>query len=125
MNFDFSVECVDGIFICTTTGKAGEGDAVRVISAMLAHPEWKPGTPRCYDMTGLDAGSLTIKEMRRIASFAAINKKELGSGKIAMVTSRDLEYGFSRMLSVLVSPFGPTELEVFRTRDEALTWLSE
>ena len=103
----------DGIFICASSGKAGEGDAVKVISAMMAHPQWKPGMPRCYDISRLDAGSLTIKEMRRIASFAAINKNELGGGKIAMVTSRDLEYGFSRMLSVLISPFGKTELVHF------------
>jgi len=125
VDFDYSVEYIDGIFICAATGKAGEGDAVKVISTMLAHPEWKPGMPRCYDISNLDAGSLTVKEMRRIAGFAATHKAELGGGKIAMVARRNLEYGFSRMLSVLVTPFGPTELEVFRTREEAIVWLSE
>ena len=125
MDFDFTVEYVDGIFICTSSGKAGEGDAVTVMNAMLAHPEWKPGTPRCYDVSNLDTDSLTVKEMRRIAGFAATHKTELGGGKIAMVASRNLEYGFARMLSVLVTPFGKTEFEVFRTREEALAWLSD
>ncbi|MCG7853750.1 MAG: hypothetical protein MIO92_14620 [Methanosarcinaceae archaeon] len=121
---DFTVEYIDGIFICAASGRAGEGDAARVMEAMLSHPEWKPGTPRCYDVSGLDSGSLTIDEMRRIASFAAIHKDQLGGGKIAMVASRDLEYGFSRMLSVLATQFGKSDLEVFRTREEALAWLS-
>ncbi len=121
---DFTVEYIDGIFICAASGVAGEGDAARVMDAMLSHPEWKPGTPRCYDVSGLDSDSLTVKEMRRIASFASIHKKELGGGKIAMVASRNLEYGFSRMLSVLVTQFGKSDLEVFRTREEALAWLS-
>ena len=120
---DFTVEYVDGIFICAASGKAGEGDAAKVMEAMLSHPEWKPGTPRCYDISNLDAGSITVNELRRITGFAATHKAELGGGKIAMVASRNLEYGFSRMLSVFVSQFGTTDLEVFRTREEAIAWL--
>jgi hypothetical protein len=122
---DYTVEYVDGIFICTASGKAEAGDAAKVMEAMLIHPEWKPGTPRCYDVSNLDTAMLTIKEMRRIASFATIHKNELGGGKIAMVASRNLEYGFARMLSVLVTQFGDSDLEVFRTREEALNWLAE
>jgi len=121
---DFTVEYIDGIFVCTAAGKAESGDAARVIGTMMSHPEWKPGKPRCYDLSNLDAGSLTVNEIRRIAGFASRHKAELGGGKIAMVTSRDLEYGFSRMLSVFVSQFGETDLEVFRTLEEALAWLS-
>jgi hypothetical protein len=121
---DFTVEYIDGMFICTASGKAEAGDAAKVMEAMLSHPEWKPGTPRCYDVSKLDTDSLTVKEMRRIAGFASIHKKELGGGKIAMVASRNLEYGFARMLSVLVTSFGESDLEVFRTREEALAWLS-
>ena len=120
---DFKVEYIDGIFICTSSGRAGKGDAVRVMEAMLSHPEWKPGTPRCYDISDLDSGSLNVNEMRRIASFASIHRAQLGGGKIAMVASRNLEYGFSRMLSIFVTQFGESDLEVFRTREEALDWL--
>ena len=120
---EYTVEYVDGIFIISTSGKAAAGDAATVMETMLSHPEWKPGTPRCYDVSKLDTAMLTVKEMRRIASFASIHKKELGAGKIAMVASRNLEYGFARMLSVLVTQFEMAELEVFRTREEALAWL--
>jgi len=121
---DFKVEYIDGVFICTSYGRAEAGDAAKVIDAMLSHENWKPGTPRCYDILNLDTGSLTVKEIRRIADYAARRKAELGEGKIAMVASRSLEYGFARMLSVFVSQFGNSEFEVFRTRDEALDWLT-
>jgi hypothetical protein len=80
--------------------------------------------PRCYDISNLDSGLLSVDELRKISGFASIHKKELGGGKIAMVTSRDLEYGLSRMLSVFVSQLGKSQLEVFRTREEAIDWLS-
>ena len=99
---DFKVEYIDGVFICTSSGRAEAGDAAKVIDAMLSHPEWKPGTPRCYDISNLDTGLLTVTEIRRIADLAARRKAELGEGKIAMVASRDLEYGLARMLSVFM-----------------------
>jgi hypothetical protein len=121
---DFTVEYVDGIFICAASGRAESGDAVEVIETMMSHPEWRPGMPRCYDISNLDSGLLSVDELRKISGFASIHKKELGGGKIAMVTSRDLEYGLSRMLSVFVSQLGKSQLEVFRTREEAIDWLS-
>ncbi|MBT3192785.1 MAG: hypothetical protein HN341_09550 [Verrucomicrobia bacterium] len=121
---DSKVEFLNGVFICTSSGEADAPAVADVIDEMLSHPEWKPGMPRCYDISDLDAGSLTVNDIRLISGFAAKYRQQTGAGRIAIVAGGDLVYGLSRMLSIHISELVGGEPEVFRSRDEALVWLS-
>jgi len=121
---DFKVEYTDDIFICTSSGIADAGAVVDLIDTMLSHANWKPGTPRCYDISNMETGSLTVDDIRRIAGFGGDRKDETGGGRVAVVVSRDLEFGLARMLTVYLSNLVESDYRVFRSRDEALDWLA-
>lgn len=119
-----TVEFINGIFICTTVGKAEADGVADIIDEMLSHVKWKPGTPRCYDITDLDSGLLTVNDIKRIVDIAAQRKEQLRVGKAAVVARRDLTFGLSRMMGVYISDLVGSEFQVFRSRDEAISWLS-
>ncbi len=121
---DFTVEYTDGIFVCATSGDAEVGAIADLIDAMLSHEKWIPGTPFVHDISKLDTSLLTVKDLQRIVGLAAERRALIGTGRIAVVASRDLEFGIARILGVSVSESLGVKLEVFRTLDKALAWLS-
>ena len=45
--------------------------------------------------------------------------------KTAVVVSAELDYGITRMISILTETFVNFEVDVFRSVDEAVAWLNE
>ena len=121
---DVTLEYLGGIFVCTLSGDAEVDATVELLDAMLSHEKWKPGTPFVHDISMLNTGSLTVNDIQRIAYLVAERRVLFGVGKIAVAASRDLEYGLARMLSVYISESLDSEFQVFRSRNDALAWLS-
>ena len=121
---DSTLEYTDGIFICALSGDAEVGTIADLLDAMLSHEKWKPGTSFVHDISKLNTGPLTVNDIRRIADLGAERIALIGAGKIAVVASRDLEFGLARMLRVFIVESLDSEFEVFRSRSEALAWLS-
>lgn len=121
---DYRIELGDGFLVCTTSGTAAVVDFRRMLDELLAHPEWTPGTSMLHDHSVLDAGPLTVSEIKRIAELCAERSDKIGSGKCAIVVGRDLEFGLARMWAVYVEGRWDAEASVFRSKDEAQDWLS-
>ena len=122
---EFKVEYDAGIFVCTTSGEAEVGVIANLLDAMLADENWKPGIPFVHDLTNLNTGTLTVEDIMRIAKIGAERRTLLGTGKIAIVAKRDLEFGLARMLSAYIADKYDSEMGVFRSRPEAIAWLSD
>jgi hypothetical protein len=85
-----------------------------------------PGTPRLINHTRLNSGSLTVDEIRGLASRVSASHAEWGYSKMAILVARDLEFGLSRMWGTFVEDeLGSGKLAIFRDRDEAISWLLE
>lgn len=59
---------------------------------------------------------------RQISQVAALYKQQRAGGKTAIVASRDVVYGISRMHQAYMADF-PWELKVFRSIKDACSWL--
>jgi len=51
------------------------------------------------------------------------SKDQLGKTKLALLVARDLEFGLAKMWQVFVDEKWDVISRVFRSRDEAITWL--
>ena len=90
---------------------------------MLAHEKWKPGIPRCHDLSNLDTDSIGSDEIRQLARFIGERTPLAGAGRVAVVANRDLEFGIARMMRAYVSELIEADLQIFRSREEAFGWL--
>ncbi len=95
------------------------------INATLSHPDWTPGTPVLLDQTGLDTSLLRIGEVNAIADQCTALKAEIGAAKVALLVSRDMEYGMNRMWAVFIEDRWDALVGLFRSREEAVAWLGE
>ncbi len=113
----------EGFFEVKTYGDAEPGGIKEFLSSMLAHEKWKPGTPFLVDHSELSFGHLTVNEVRDIADVGARPRAELGQARSASVAPRDEQYGLIRMWEVFVEDRWDVIHRIFRSRDEAVSWL--
>ena len=96
---------------------------------MTTHKQFWEGQPTRNVLWDLSMGSMALLssgDLERIADYANLHSEKRAGGKTAVVVSRDLEYGLSRVLDTLRDIRKvPLQLEVFRSMEEAYQWLNE
>jgi hypothetical protein len=121
---NFSIVHQRGYLEVKLSGRPTPAAFDEYFDALLAHDDWEPGMSVLTDETNLDGSTITVREVKDIAERCARRKSELGSVRTAILVARDLEYGMNRMWAVFVEGKWNVEVALFRSRDEALAWLS-
>jgi len=121
---NYSIENCDKYIEVKQTGAGDIRVYVECIDAVLEYKTWTPGTPVLVDQTKLDASLLTVNDVQKIAALCGTHRKEAGSSKLAMLVARDLEFGMNRMWSVFVEDEWDVDVEVFKSKEQAVAWLT-
>jgi len=121
---EFDLRYRGGFFDGKTSGDAELDTFRELLDVMFAHEEWKPGTPVMYDHTDLNSAPLTVDDVRSIAQMCADRRAKFGVAKVAIVVSRDLEFGLSRTWAAFVEDKWDVSANIFWTREEAIAWLT-
>ena len=96
----------------------------RVMAAILSHPVFRPGINVIYDIRQVSGLTLTSHEIRHVADYAKTLAPRRGeSWKAAIVVSGTLAFGLARMFEIM-SNGAPFTVRVFRSMEDAITWLS-
>jgi hypothetical protein len=89
----------------------------------VSDKRYKNGMGRLWDFTEADLSSLDTATVIEMAQYSLQFPPGINDVKVAFVTSRDLEYGLSRMFEM--SSKSKTPIRVFRVMDEAEKWMME
>lgn len=94
-----------------------------VLQAIRRHPLFRRDMPAVWDMTQSEGmGRLRRAEMARMVLMSRRTRGADVSYRVALVASRDVDYGVGRMLEGSHEGRGTLEFGIFRTRDEAEAW---
>ncbi len=115
----------NGFFLSIYSGEAKAEVFGELLDALFVHPEWKKGTPVIHDQTKLTATHFTSDDIATIVRSCASRNAQFGEGKFAIIAPSDLVYGFSRMWSSMLEENWTAPTRVFRSFEEAQTWLLE
>ena len=113
----------EGFFEVKAYVDAEPGGIKEFLGSILAHEKWKPGTSFLIDHSELSFGHLTVNEVRAIADVGVRLRAELGQARCATLAPRDEQYGLVRMWEVFIDGRWDVIHHVFRSRDEAVSWL--
>lgn len=92
---------------------------------LIAIDAESPMHAEVVDFRGVSGTDVTPSTLRRVGEQIADHYREdPGQLRCAVLAPTDLGYGFSRMYEMGSSP-AAIDTQVFRTLDEALSWLSE
>lgn len=120
----FTIEHRENHFLLTVTGAINTGAMVDMITSLLAHDAWQPGTPVLVDESAMDASEATVTNVREIAQACSQGSEQLGRARIAIVVARDMEYGMNRMWMAFVDGKWQVQCNVFRSEEDARAWIS-
>lgn len=89
----------------------------------VSDKRYKKGMGRLWDFGDADLSSLDSETITEMAQYSLRFPPGINDVKVAFVTSRDIEYGLSRMFEM--SSQATTPIRVFRAMDEAEKWMME
>lgn len=123
MEFSVTFDAKAKLRIQTLSGEATVEDLMEAVKAVHRHPEFDPTYDYIWDFSECRLDDVTSNSMAEFASF--IHRKWDGIGdppRGAIVASRDLEFGLTRVLGIYLGDGG--DLCEFRDIEEAKAWLS-
>ena len=119
MRKPYTIEHIDGITQIRFDQAPTYNNARAVIDDIAAN---FPYDKRLWDFSNVDF-DFTMDELRSIAEYGKIVFTQ--PNKVALVAPQDLAYGELRAFEVYRDQAEHSVARVFRTRQEALTWLNK
>jgi len=100
-----------------TRGKASLEGFMDMTASIRSHRAWQPGGAVIFDHSELDMTTLPRQAISEIA-FATI-----GRARLAVVCSRPLNYGLTRVWLAQLDAETQQQCRLFASRDEARAWI--
>lgn len=110
------------------SGKISAAELTREWKDYLESADWMPGISVINDLgdsdiSGVSSGEL-IDHVEFLESFVNSRNADIKAGRVAIVSSTELQFGMARMFEGLgIETAG--EIKAFRNMDRALTWAEE
>jgi hypothetical protein len=118
-----SVEVEKDLTLFTVTG---ETDAEQILSQILALLKEEPTRLVLWDIRAGDLSGVSNSDLKAIVHSARPFADSRKGGRIAIVCSRDIDYGLGRMLQTFAELLqAPFEILVSRNMEEARQWLDD
>jgi hypothetical protein len=108
----------------TTFALSGELSFHDFKSTLDLYREIGPTSLELYNTSSLSGKRLSSNELNMLADYLSqYNDIRPPGSKTAIVASGDLDYGLSRMISILTEGRTVYNIQAFRSMDEANEWL--
>ncbi len=112
-----------GIVYVDVRGSPTTAEMCDAIDRVVADADFEAGFGILSDHRGLDSPATTDQVHALLTHITAL-KSAFGSLRWAVVVKRAASFGMMRMMSVLAEEI-PAQVEVFRSVEEARSWLRE
>ncbi len=109
--------------IRTVTGEITFEEIKSSYEASLTHPDFQRDMHSIWDVRGADASKFDSQDVIRIARYFETQIKNRAEYKVAVIVSRDLEYGLSKMYQVAAADL-PAKIGIVNNLEEAKKWVT-
>jgi hypothetical protein len=117
----FQIDNESGLLLRKIEGEVEPAEIIASLQDSFRHPDYRPGMDSLTDMSEF-AFKSTSTDIKQFAGFMLDQMDMVAGTRAAVVVSRAVDYGFTRMLQALVDVPG-IEVAVFYSVEEAMQWL--
>ena len=111
------------VIIHTVTGEITFENIKSSYEAILSHPNFQEDMSVIWDIRDADASKFNSQDVIRLARYFETQLKSRAKFKVAVIVSRDLEYGLSRMYQVAAADL-PAKIGIFINLEDAKKWIT-
>ncbi len=119
LNFHHDKKYVKAIFVGPLTFDFLKS----AFSAIMNHPEYKPGMNRFFDLRECDMSQMSSDDWGAYGQFVKSLETTPGKVKAVALVARDLEYGMIRLFQSVSDFVLPSETFVTKDSQEAERWI--
>jgi hypothetical protein len=105
------------------TGTLQLDELVGILGGIYKSPGFDPDMDVVWDLREADLTSFSSEDVQAVRNFVIRNWGTGGKSRAALVVSRDVEFGLTRMYEVYVESDTKSQVEVFRDMDKAVEWI--
>lgn len=109
------------VMIHTVTGEITFEEVKSSYETLREHPGYQGDIFTIWDIRDADASKFDSQDVIRLARYFETQIKNRAKYKVAVIVSRDLEYGLSRMYQVATADL-PAKIGIFINLEDAKTW---
>ena len=117
------VDKKSSVIIHTVTGEITFQEIKSSYEAVLSHPDFQEDMCVIWDIRDADASKFDSQDVIRLARYFETQLKNRAKFKVAVIVSRDLEYGLSRMYQVAAADL-PAKIGIFINLENAKKWVT-
>jgi len=104
-------------------GKLSKNKLLESLGKLYTAPDFQPDMDVLWDLREADLSVFSTVDIELVRDFVGARWGTGGSSRAALVVSRDVDFGLSRMFEMLLESHTTSKVQVFRDMDEALEWL--
>jgi len=117
------VDETSSVMIHTVTGEITFEEIKFSYEKVRTHQNFQEGMVTIWDLRKADAAKLDSQDVIRLARYFETQIKNRAEYRVAVIVSRDLEYGLSRMYQVAVADL-PAKIGIFINLEDAKRWVA-
>jgi len=125
MKYDLKIHLDPPYAEVVANGKATAADFEQITQELISHEDFFCGINFLHDYRDIQAGHLTLEEVRSIAVMVGSQSEVLGNGRWAILVNSDLNFGMGRMWQILVSDKVDLEIGIYREESKARNWVRD
>ena len=111
------------VVIRTVTGEMTFEEIKSSYESVYSHPDFQENMNSIWDLRDADASKFDSQKVIKIARYFETQTKNRTSYKVAVIVSRDLEYGLSKKYQVAAADL-PAKIGIFINLEEAKKWVA-
>ena len=123
MEFNIVIDTTDNYAKVITSGHIDVSGIAGTLDAIVSDVNWNPGMNLVVDYSDSSTIDLNSEKVSAISHLVKAQKERLGSGKMAIVMTSDLDYGYARMFQLLTEDYIDKEINVYRDSESAIKWI--
>jgi len=100
-------------------------DLRKMLKEFYESPEFDLTMNAIWDLSAADFSKVSTNQVRALADMVYHYWGQSGRSRSALVVTKNLDFGLSRMYEMLVAKSGESQVGVFRTMEEAERWIKE
>ena len=107
------------------TGAIDVHELINVLQAIYDARDFDPEMNVFWDLQNADSSAVSSDDVYTLQKYVSNKWGQGGYSRAALVVSREVDFGMSRMYQIMMEGNNPSKIKVFKDFHEAEQWLAE
>ena len=123
MNISTKINSKKNIRVHSVTGHIDTEELIKYLKKLYNSDDINPAMNVLWDLREADFSKVSTLGVREVMEFVSKNWGTADKSKAALIVSKELDYGLSRMYQLLMDNTSSSTISIFKDKDEAEVWL--